>query len=240
MVDLDHFKLVNDTYGHSVGDRVLIHTTRQISQLLGKHDYFIRYGGEEFLIFSHADRSSDGLILAQRIMERLRNHPYTDPNYGEIDIQVSIGLYRDIPSDIPLETLLKRVDLALYKAKKSGRNRIIEFSHETLELPSAPQGTPPDFIRIKSWIEEGGVICHYQPIHDRQTGEIVKYETLVRLLDDGDQMREPREFLREIWRTNTYLRLTQQVLLNALKTFRGKRIPFSVNLSLQDLWMKRF
>jgi diguanylate cyclase (GGDEF)-like protein len=236
MVDLDHFKLINDTYGHNVGDRVLIHTTRQIGLLLGKHDYFIRYGGEEFLILSHTQRSSDGLNLAQRIMKRLVEHPYRDPNYGEIDIRVSIGLYRNIPSDTPLETLLKRVDLALYKAKKSGRNRIIEFSQEALELPIVTGETPPDFIRIKSWIEGGGVRCHYQPIHDRRSGEIVKYETLVRLLDDSGRLREPREFLREIWRTNTYLRLTQQVLRNALETFRGKRIPFSVNLSLQDLW----
>src|SRR5579875_580744 len=127
MMDLENFKAVNDTYGHAVGDRVLIAFARHVMSRLRPYDKFFRYGGEEFLIVL-----SDATIEAARdIVERLRielaaiAHDGNSP--GRFHVTVSFGL-TVLDPDVFVEESIDRADKALYLAKSSGRNRTIVWN----------------------------------------------------------------------------------------------------------------
>ena len=122
MMDLDHFKQVNDTYGHAVGDEVLKTFSDSVSQILRPTDFLARYGGEEFLLVS-TQTALDG---AQRLAERLRIMiaavPFPSlPRDTQVTVSVGIAQYR--PGEAIQSTLL-RADAALYAAKQNGRNRV--------------------------------------------------------------------------------------------------------------------
>lgn len=127
MIDADHFKNVNDTYGHQAGDLVLKMITNTCSELLRESDIIGRFGGEEFIIVLPETGMENALIVADRIREKIANNSvfYEDENghTSEICITVSIGIAES--NDITdIELLIKDVDEALYEAKENGRNRI--------------------------------------------------------------------------------------------------------------------
>lgn len=120
MADLDHFKQVNDSLGHLVGDRVLKEVAHRLSTSVREQDLIGRYGGEEFLLI-FPDTST---AVAQQVAERIRAHVATTPIHipeHTIPITISIGLTRYESGD-SLESLLQRADQAMYAAKKAGRN----------------------------------------------------------------------------------------------------------------------
>ncbi|WP_051529398.1 GGDEF domain-containing protein [Meiothermus cerbereus] len=124
LIDLDHFKKVNDHYGHAIGDQVLREVALRLDLYLRQADTVARWGGEEFLILAPATDLAQAEQLATRLVEAVRDKPVL----GDISITLSIGVscYRARDS---LESLVHRADEALYRAKALGRNR-----HE-LELP---------------------------------------------------------------------------------------------------------
>jgi len=126
MVDIDHFKQVNDTYGHSVGDQVLIAIARRIEDLLRSTDIFARYGGEEFVILL----PESSAIQAKQTAERLREKTEEPFSINELEISVSISLgvsCRSGEDDIGIDALLDKADQALYAAKRTGRNRVMTW-----------------------------------------------------------------------------------------------------------------
>ncbi|MFY9079705.1 diguanylate cyclase [Aliarcobacter cryaerophilus] len=124
MFDLDHFKNVNDTYGHDVGDYVLNETCRVVEKCLREDDTFARIGGEEFLISLPNTNIEDAFYIAQRIRQNIEQHKFKDiPK-----LTISLGV-AEANEPILSTELLKKVDLALYKAKKEGRNRVIAFKN---------------------------------------------------------------------------------------------------------------
>lgn len=123
MLDIDHFKKVNDTYGHNAGDLVLKEFSAQIKKCIREKDVFVRYGGEEFLLLVPAD-----LTEATKIAERIRTTiESTIINYNNtiIPITVSIGIAKY--NGQLQENFIKEADIALYQAKNNGRNQIITF-----------------------------------------------------------------------------------------------------------------
>ena len=122
MVDIDHFKQINDTYGHLVGDKVLTEVARRMRSSLRDFDYIGRYGGEEFLlVLNGAD-----LDTAQRVAERVRSHVASGPinlQGLEVATSISLGISAGRPGD-STDSLVGRADDALYAAKQAGRNCI--------------------------------------------------------------------------------------------------------------------
>jgi diguanylate cyclase (GGDEF)-like protein len=127
MFDVDHFKQVNDRHGHPVGDQVIVAVARRLAAATRKTDLLGRYGGEEFVILL-PDTAHDGArILAERIRAGLADRPI-DTDAGPLPVTASIGLAQWEPDDTEPGTLLARADEALYRAKQSGRNRVVHYS----------------------------------------------------------------------------------------------------------------
>ncbi len=130
-VDIDHFKQVNDSYGHGVGDEVLQHIAQRIQDALRTQDILARYGGEEFALLLPETDNSEALNVAQRIISTVNQEPIVLKSSSEISVTLSIGLvtidsdsYTD-QLDILGTRLLSTADQALYQAKDQGRNRVV-------------------------------------------------------------------------------------------------------------------
>ncbi len=122
-MDLDHFKLINDNFGHFAGDKVLIHFTQTIKSFLRKSDLIGRLGGEEFAIFI-SDTGLDGATqLAEKIRMEIANTTLTVDN-SQISYTVSVGVEAVREEDNTVDDIFKRVDLKLYSAKGKGRDRV--------------------------------------------------------------------------------------------------------------------
>ena len=129
LLDADHFKNVNDSYGHAVGDRVLIHLSQIMKKCLRVVDILARYGGEEFIILLPETNLPHTMHAAERIREQVENTPLFLED-GQVHLTVSLGIsdIQSCPNDCSFDHLLVNADRALYMAKNTGRNRIV--SHE--------------------------------------------------------------------------------------------------------------
>jgi len=126
LLDIDHFKKFNDTYGHQVGDQVLRLVAKTLTECLKGRDTPARYGGEEFVIILPQTRLENAVTVAEQIRRTMARHKVvrkdTGADYGIIAISVGASVYR---SGEPLQDLIKRADTALYHAKRTGRNRVV-------------------------------------------------------------------------------------------------------------------
>lgn len=125
MADVDHFKSVNDTYGHQVGDEVLIEVAERVMEGMRAEDEVGRYGGEEFLMVLPGIGGTQAVLIAHRIRLLIAEHPF-DTEAGDLDITMSLGVSStEFPEVVTPESLVKAADQALYRAKEEGRNRVI-------------------------------------------------------------------------------------------------------------------
>jgi len=120
MFDIDHFKKVNDTYGHEVGDYVLQEISNIVTKEIRESDRFGRWGGEEFMLILPKLSKQEALHVSEKLRSKIEGHDFKD--VGRITISIGVTVFE--PSDTK-ESLLKRVDNALYKAKDEGRNRVV-------------------------------------------------------------------------------------------------------------------
>jgi diguanylate cyclase (GGDEF)-like protein len=137
MIDVDHFKSINDTHGHDAGDIVLREIAQRLSQRLREVDLAARYGGEEFAILLPQTNKEGAVIVAERIMERIRREEF-DFEGTSLCVTVSIGVAgnADIVGKSP-ESLVKAADAALYQAKEQGRNRVVAFRGDDIPPSSS-------------------------------------------------------------------------------------------------------
>lgn len=119
MFDIDHFKEVNDTYGHDIGDYVLKELSNVISEEIRDSDRFGRWGGEEFMLILPESNKNQGMKFAHKLIDRVAMHKFQ--GYAQITISVGVAIFNETDTN---KTLLKRVDNALYLAKTEGRNTV--------------------------------------------------------------------------------------------------------------------
>ena len=126
MLDIDHFKKLNDTYGHHAGDIVLQKFSEIVKDNLRENDLFCRHGGEEFIIMLSNTSDEDAQVIAERIRKNLADTPISVPQHNPIYITVSIGLHHfELPTGLDLQQLINFADKALYVAKANGRNQVV-------------------------------------------------------------------------------------------------------------------
>jgi diguanylate cyclase (GGDEF)-like protein len=131
MMDIDHFKRFNDTYGHLAGDEALRHTVKAIQAKLRKNDFMGRYGGEEFILFFYDTNKETGLGVLERLRKCISESPVLLEN-GPVAISASFGLtaidMKESAEKGDVQKLIKEADTALYAAKMAGRDRVAVFS----------------------------------------------------------------------------------------------------------------
>jgi two-component system cell cycle response regulator len=126
MIDVDHFKSINDTHGHLMGDEVLRAVGKILQTTLRGYDFAVRYGGDEFLVVLAQNNPAGATYLAERIREMVHSHPFSIPQLPPASITVSIGVASLAGSATPTpNVLIEAADQALYTAKRQGRNRVV-------------------------------------------------------------------------------------------------------------------
>ena len=130
LVDLDHFKSVNDTLGHAAGDLVLVETARRLRSSVRESDLLVRWGGEEFLVVARDTERGEAPLLAQRILEQVGREPFTVSGQEPFRRTCTVGwaalpVWRDEPGRLSHEDVVELADKALYLAKRRGRNQAV-------------------------------------------------------------------------------------------------------------------
>jgi len=137
LLDLDHFKDYNDTYGHLEGDKILVHFSQIIKSCLRANDTAYRYGGEEFTVILPETGGDEAGTVAQRIRAALEAERFTPVNGKKVKITISIGVTEYQPKE-ELSTFIQRADRAMYRSKQKGRNIV-----SMLYADAPPDSTPP-------------------------------------------------------------------------------------------------
>lgn len=124
MIDIDHFKNINDTHGHPVGDLALCHLVDTLKRNTRPGQPLYRFGGEEFLLLMQTRSSKEALLAAQRLINVVRDTPVQVPNIGSLQLTVTMGLCR-VPEEMELHEAIERADKAMYEGKRAGRDRCV-------------------------------------------------------------------------------------------------------------------
>lgn len=139
MLDIDHFKKINDTYGHHAGDLVLQQVTARLSEGLREYDVLTRYGGEEFVVMLPSAKPAEAVMVAQRLLQSIRKLTFDTLAGTKTTISIGVATHRGTKST-NAEELLSQADTALYRAKQSGRNRVVAYDSGLISCP--PITTP--------------------------------------------------------------------------------------------------
>jgi diguanylate cyclase (GGDEF)-like protein/PAS domain S-box-containing protein len=237
-MDLDGFKVVNDSLGHQVGDFLLTVVAQRLRRCLRPEDTLARFGGDEFVVLIEAvDDPAQAVQVAERIMEELRSPFIMEGRdlYVIASIGISLGDARTHDAD----DLLREADTAMYRSKDEGRDFRV-FNPAMYERAFRRLEVENDLRRA---IEQEEFVVHYQPMVDLQTGELWGMEALVRWDHPERGLLEPSEFVPVAEQSGLVIPMGEQVLREAC--FRAKewqeenpRIPplvMSVNLSASQL-----
>lgn len=180
--DIDHFKRINDSHGHAVGDVVLCELVKVVREAIRSSDLLFRWGGEEFVILAPSTSYRSAASLAETVRARIEQHEIEGAGY----ITVSLGVAEYVCGESEV-TFLQRADAAMYAAKNAGRNRVVVDQHGNSDVWAADQGTA---ILHLSWHES--YACG-EPTIDQQHGRL--FELANRLINAAFQREShPREF----------------------------------------------
>jgi diguanylate cyclase (GGDEF)-like protein/PAS domain S-box-containing protein len=228
-VDLDNFKVVNDTHGHPFGDRLLQAVAARLKHLLRENDIVARLGGDEFAIIqADVTQPEYTSILAQRIIEAL-GEPY-DLEGHRISVGVSVGIALAPSDSTDADVLLKNADMALYRAKADGRGTFRFFEPE---MDARVQARHRIEIDLRAALKNGQLTLHYQPLVDLHTGQVNGFEALMRWFHPERGWIPPVEFIHVAEETGLIAPLgafvIQQACLDASRW--PQDIKVAINLS---------
>lgn len=232
-IDLDGFKEINDAYGHSVGDELLVMIAETIRRTNRSNQVVSRLGGDEFSVLLPNANAADAHNVATRLLQQIRG--CVIPHEGrDIRVTASIGIATFPDQGTSVEELLSRADIAMYHAKQEGRNRVSVY---TLDHDREAQLTERHgwAARIEFALAEDNLLACAQPIVDVMTGKIASYEMLVRMKEDG-QVVPPAEFLAHAETLGLINQVDEWMLTEAISVLQdcesaGMDVSLAVNLS---------
>jgi diguanylate cyclase (GGDEF)-like protein len=234
LIDLDHFKEINDTLGHHQGDRLLQEVAVRLRATLRASDTVARLGGDEFGILLYGVAAPlQAAIVAESLLERLREPFVVDATTLQVDGSIGVACHPAHGDDV--ETLIQRADIAMYAAKgASSGHAVFEPSqdhHSPRRLTLAAE--------LRGGIERAELVLAYQPKADLRTGRIVGVEALARWEHPTLGTLEPSEFVPIAEQTGLIIALTSAVLdasLERVAAWRslGHDVSVAVNLSARS------
>jgi len=213
MIDLDHFKLINDSLGHSVGDQLLKGVAERLNTLFGPGITLARLSGDEFaLLAENCPQPGHAAALAQRVIDSLKERFQIDRHSLFINASVGISLF---PSDaLSAEQLLRNADSALFKAKSAGRDG---YALYTEELTAHAQQRVEIAFELRRALEQQELRVYYQPVHDLKTSRLIGVEALVRWEHPQRGLVSPAEFIPIAERTGLIAEIDAWVMRQACR-----------------------
>jgi diguanylate cyclase (GGDEF)-like protein/PAS domain S-box-containing protein len=243
-LDLDRFKVINDSLGHLVGDQLLIEIARRLQACLRPGDTVARLGGDEFTILLDPIRHlNDAIGVAERIQDALKT-PFC-LNHHEIFTTASIGIALNETAFTQPDELLRNADTALYHAKEQGKARYALFNAEMYDQAVALMQLETD---LRWAIERQELRVYYQPIIALSTGKITGFEALVRWLHPERGLISPAEFIPIAEETGLIVPIGEWILHESCQQLKQWQTQFpnyasltiSVNLSSKQLPQRNF
>ncbi len=235
-VDVDHFKVINDTYGHQVGDGVLKAVARKLSELVRAEDTVARIGGDEFVVLCpDLGEREQAEHLAERIQLALRSA--VDVGGHGILVSTSVGVAISSADDVEGHLLMRRADTALYAAKERGRARFEVYHPDLHARAESIARTLVDLDRAHR-VDELDV--HYQPIIDLDTGDVVALEALLRWHHPERGLLAAAEFIDVLEDSDLVHCVGRDVLNRACRdgaglVASGHPVKMHVNISAREL-----
>jgi diguanylate cyclase (GGDEF)-like protein/PAS domain S-box-containing protein len=240
-LDLDDFKAVNDTHGHTVGDELLIIVSQRMKEALREGDTLARIGGDEFIaVLADLAQVND----YQPVLERLLLAASEPVTLGELVLQISasIGVTGYTKHDTDADMLLRHADQAMYCAKEAGKNQYHVFD---TALDDAVNIRRESLSNIRAALNRPDFVLFYQPKVNMSTGEVVGLEALIRWQHTARGLVSPLDFLPIIEGHSLSLDIGEWVIDGALRQIShwksiGITLPISVNISAYQLQQVNF
>ncbi len=233
-VDLDRFKNINDSLGHSFGDRLLIEIASTLSAAVGANDLVVRLGGDEFVVLMDCRSWVSPEQLAATLVQRLRQPILLEGRV--LHLTASIGITVGTPGQTPGD-LLRNADCAMYEAKRLGKNQEQSFRQDMVRKAEEELALEQD---LRQAITSGELLCYYQPIYSVSEQAIVGFEALSRWSHPERGLVSPAEFIPIAEETGLIIGLGTQVLREACDQVKqwnrmyGRRFTMSVNVSARQ------
>jgi len=235
LLDLDHFKEINDTLGHHFGDLLLQEIGPRLSSVLREGDLMARLGGDEFgVVLPELPDDRTAIRIVERLIEELE-HPVTVEGLA-LDVSGSVGIALFPAQANDAEALLRRADVAMYAAKEAGGG--YELYHEDLDRHNPQRLTLIG--QVRPALESGEFTLFYQPKVRLSDGRVAGAEALIRWQHPSLGLVPPDEFIPLVEKTVLLRPLTHFVVETALKQWRewadmGIRLPIAINISTRSL-----
>jgi diguanylate cyclase (GGDEF)-like protein/PAS domain S-box-containing protein len=231
-IDLDRFKTINDTLGHSVADALLQEVAQRLRSCVRQTDTVARYGGDEFtIILTDLNQPEDAAQVAEKILERVVEPVIAGSNAIEVSVSIGIAVYPHDGGDI--DTLLRNADDAMYRAKQAGRNTY-QLCTEQMKTRALERSSMQS--RLRKAMDNDELVLAYQPEVSLVTGQIVGAEAMVRWNDPEHGVIEPRDFIPVAEETRLIVPLGEWALFTACRQLRrwcdaGLSLRMGVNIS---------
>ena len=244
-IDVDRFKNINDSLGHSIGDDVLTEVSRRLTSAVPSHATVARIAGDEFVVLDTTTESvTQSVLLAEKVLDSLRS-PITTRD-GDMFVTASIGVaYAPTAVELSANELMRHADTAMYRAKNAGRNCIALFDESMLESVTKRLDVETALYRA---LERNELHLVHQPIVDIDLGIVVGFEALMRWDRGQSQVVSPDEFIPIAEETGIIVPLGSWAINDALTQLRSwidaghcsASTTMSVNVSVRQLHDPQF
>jgi diguanylate cyclase (GGDEF)-like protein/PAS domain S-box-containing protein len=233
-MDIDDFKHVNDTLGHSIGDKAVADVARVVEQQVRETDILARLGGDEFGLLLPSASLAEAEALAERLLGAVRDlDPLVPTSDRRLTISIGVAEFVEPSPELTADDLLIDSDLAMYTAKEAGKDRYsVATAVDQQRLTTRTTWTD----RVRRALAQDGFELHCQPIVDLQTRAIAQWELLLRLPGDNGELILPAQFLYTAERSEAILGIDQWVLREAIRLIaahrdHGRELAVTVNIS---------
>jgi diguanylate cyclase (GGDEF)-like protein len=235
-VDLDGFKTVNDNFGHSVGDEILIAVANRLSARIRQSDILARWGGDEFTIILENVNRETAATLAQELLTEISHQFIVDGNYIYLTASIGISIYSGNAGNS--ETLLKNADTAMYYAKKTlGQNTSAFYTHELGEKTSKRS---KHLIKLRQALENNEFHVQYQPKIDLNNSCTTGFEALLHWQPSDGEPVNPVEFIPLLETSGLIASVGEWVLRKSCTDIKSRQLDqemplmLSINISAQQ------